>query len=126
MRFLKQKLPGGIQIDLQFSCLMQKFFDKSSLIHSIKWSRKSGSGKVPRRVVMHPLVPLDYRGAEQGDLRGLSPFVDDEKKQLHFPCNLFFESLVVRNPMFTPHYVAVTYIPSSSEITSYPFPKQFL
>ena len=37
MRFLKQKLPGGIQIDLQFSCLMQKFFDKASLIHTIKY-----------------------------------------------------------------------------------------
>ena len=33
MRFLKQKLPGGIQIDLQFSCLMQKFFEIASLLH---------------------------------------------------------------------------------------------
>ena len=33
MCFLKQKLPGGIQIDLQFSCLLQKLFEKASLLH---------------------------------------------------------------------------------------------
>ena len=33
MCFLKLKLRGGIQIDLQFSCLLQIFFEEASLLH---------------------------------------------------------------------------------------------